>query len=63
LETKYKTYFNDVKQYSNTSGDEREDVPKDVFVLDPASLPTEIFLSLGQLDKVHKNLFMFKSAE
>jgi len=39
-------------------------VRRGAFELDPADLPTDIFLSAwqGQLDRVHKNIFGFRSA-
>jgi hypothetical protein len=52
-----------IKQHSNKSGDERECVPSDVFVLDLARLQADIFLSVGQLELVHKKLFVFRSTQ
>jgi len=44
-------------------GIQREGVPRIVFKLDPTSLSSDIFLSAGQLDQVHHNIFVFKSTE
>ena len=40
----------------------KTNINRGAFELDPVGLPTDIYLSEGQLDRAHKNLFRFRSA-